>query len=184
MGRVQGAHRGAGRRPPDRLSSGAGRQRHGRGQPRRDEHRRVHAQRDRRRGARRRFAARRVAGASRHQVGEGRLQPAGPVRVLHGVGRRPAPRRVRHAGRSRRRPRRHDARGPRRRRPLGRVVLRQRREPVRLLHARDHHACRRPHRSHRCRGAPRPPRPPVPLHRLAPHRHLRSVCFRSAHRCV
>ena len=34
----------------------------------------------------------------------------------------------------------------------------------------------RPHRSH---GAPGAARPSLPLHRLAPHRHLRSVCLRS-----
>ena len=147
MGGVQGAHRRAGGRPPGRLSAGS------------IEHATLVGQRERPvaftlngsagRGARRWLAARRAARAPRHHVGEGRLQPAGSVRVLHGVGRRSAARRVRHAGRSRRRSGGHDARGPRRRRPVGRGVLRQRREPVRLLHAGDHHARRRPHRSHR-----------------------------------
>ena len=50
-------------------------------------------------------------------VAEGRLQPPGPVRVLHRARRRAAPRRVRHPGAAGRRSLDHDRRRPRRPRP-------------------------------------------------------------------
>ena len=59
------------------------------------------------RGARRRLlAAGGAAGPPRRPLAEGRLQPAGPVRLLHGAGRRPAPGGLRDPGPAGGRPRR------------------------------------------------------------------------------
>ena len=91
-------------------------------------------------GRRRRVAARRAARPTLGlPVTEGRLQPAGPVRLLHGAGRRPAPRRVRHAGPPGRRAVDHHRRRPRRADGRDRwadAFCATGREPVRLLHAR------------------------------------------------
>ena len=88
------------------------------------------------------LAARGAARPARRPLGQGRLQPPGPVRVLHGAGRRRAPGGVRDAGPPGGRPVDHHPRRPAARRPaaLGRRLLRHRRQPVRLLHARDHRA--------------------------------------------
>ncbi len=60
----------------------------------------VHLQRPRRHGGRpdRHVAAGGAARSPRRARSEGRLQPAGPVWLLHGAGRRRASRRLRHAG--------------------------------------------------------------------------------------
>ena len=99
----------------------------------------------------------------RRALAEGRLQPAGPVRLLHGLDRRPTARRLRDAARPRRRPRRHDARRPARRRRLDRRVRGGRRVAVRVLHARDRDARRRARASARTAS-------PAAVHRaLAAH---------------
>ena len=72
------------------------------------------------------LAPRRAARGARLPLRQGRLQPPGPVRVLHRVGRRRTPRRLRHAGPPHRRTRGHHARGTARRaaRPVGRRLRR------------------------------------------------------------
>ena len=80
-------------------------------------------------------------GARRH-LAQGRLLAVGPVRVLHGAGRRQGRRQLQpRAGQGRRQGRRH-ARGRRRRRApaLRRRVRRVRRPAVRVLHPR-HRRC-------------------------------------------
>ena len=73
---------------------------------------------------------------------QGRLQPPGPVRLLHGLGRRRPACVVCHPGPAGGRSRGDDPRRarPRRARQLGGGLHRGGREPVRLLHAGDHHA--------------------------------------------
>ena len=133
----------------------------------------VCAERHRRRGRRRRRQPpRRPAGAPRDHVGQGRVLAAGPVRLLHGARRRRAPGVLCDPRPPRRRPGRHDPRRdrPARRARLGRRAPGHRRKPVRVLHAGDPPAPRRP----RTAGDARPgqgrhgaARPPLPLHRLA-----------------
>ena len=91
---------------------------------------------------RRRIVARGVARSAGPSFGQRRVQSAGTMWLLHGARRRSAARVVRDAGAPCRRTRRdHHRRAARRRSPrVGRRVLRGRRESVRLLHARDHHA--------------------------------------------
>ena len=114
-----------------------------------------------------------LARPRRDQVGEGRVQSAGTVRVLHRARRRRTAGRVRDAGAPGGRPIDHHAgRHGRTGAALGRRVLRDGCEPVRLLHAGHHRAARRVARA-RCRPRrhrPRracAPRTPVPVHRLA-----------------
>ncbi len=112
---------------------------------------------------------------------QGRLQPAGAVRVLHRLGRRLAAGGLRHPGPPRRRPPRDHPRGPTGRAagPLGRRLRGPRGEPVRLLHARHRDAPRRARRVHGRRAGGTSGRrvgaagPPLPLHRLAVDRRGR-----------
>ena len=117
------------------------------------------------------LAARLVARPATPHVPERRLQPSRSMRLLHRACRWSAPRRVRDSGRADGRARSHDVGRPRRRdtRSMDGRLHRDRREPVRLLHSRDHHAAvhpRPPRRGDRRAGAARAP---VPLHRLADH---------------
>ena len=74
---------------------------------------RLRGRRAARGGARRRLlAARRAARPPRAPLAEGRLQPAGPVRLLHRAGRRPAAGGLRDAGPAGRRPAGHHPRRP------------------------------------------------------------------------
>ena len=145
--------------------------------------------RARRRGSRRRRQPpRRPAGAAGHPHAEGRVQPPGPVRLLHRARRWAAPGGVRDAGAARAGAVDHHAGRPRSRRErgVGRRILCDRRQPVRLLHARDRDApVGAPRQGHGRRRPPRgragPARAPVPLHRLA-HDPRRLVGLRRAGR--
>ena len=122
-------------------------------------------------GARRRLlAARGTAGPPRHPVPQGRLQPTGPVRLLHRAGRRPAAGGLRDAGPAGRRPAGDHRRRSGGRRSLGRRVHGRGGQPVRVLHAGDRRAPGRRERAwtaDRGHGRSGAPRPPLPVHGLA-----------------
>ena len=125
------------------------------------------------RGPRRRLLpARSTAGPPRRPLAQGRVQPAGPVRVLHRPGGRPGPGGLRDTGPPRGRPRRDDHRGAGGRGALGGGVRRHRRQPVRVLHAGDHRAAGGrvgPGSADARSRGPGAPRPPLSLHRVADH---------------
>ena len=118
-------------------------------------------------------AARRAARPSRPPLPQGRLQPAGPVRMLHGAGRRSAPGRLRDPGPASagRAITTVDGLPADVRDRVGRRVLRHRRQPVRVLHPGHRVPPRGPAgQGTGCRPRRRragAARPPLPLHRLA-----------------
>ena len=119
--------------------------------------------------------ARRPARAAGPALAQGRLQPPGPVRLLHGAGRRPAPGGVRDAGppgagpvdhhARRARPGRPRRRGARRSAPPGPASAASARPGIVVRLDGPRGQGRRPGRPRRGRAGPA--RPPVPLHRLA-----------------
>ena len=115
-------------------------------------------------------------------VRQGRLQPPGPVRLLHRLGRRRPPRVVRHAGPSgRRAPGHHPRRAARRARVTAGPTPSSGRgasqcgfctpgHPHASGRARERRGAGRRTRPVAARGRGRAPGPPVSLHRLAVHR--------------
>ena len=110
------------------------------------------------------------------------MQPPGPVRLLHRLGRRRAAGRLRHPGPPRRRAGGHHPRRTARSRAdgVGRRPRRHRGQPVRVLHPGHRHAAGGTGAGPRWAGRrrPRPAGPPVPLHGLADGGRGRRPCAR------